>query len=126
MLCVAAATWLRVCTHAIGSANADAAGCRNFIGFGKELFTDAGQYCIHFGYSAQQSAQLQQKTLEVRSGKQDVHVPEVAAGSSSSKELAVIPTYTGNQLVGLATWGRVASAATAPKQCHGSSAYAPA
>jgi hypothetical protein len=91
---------VQTCLSARSTVFAAAVGCRNFIGFGKELFTDAGQYCIHFGYSAQQSAQLQQKTLEVRSGKQDVQVPEVAAGSSSSsKELAVIPTYTGNQLV---------------------------
>ena len=86
---------------------------RNFVGFGKELFTDAGQYCIHFGYPAAEAAALQQRTLEARTGKQDLHVPEVSAessttstrttsssrSSSSGKEIAVIHTYTGNQLV---------------------------
>jgi hypothetical protein len=86
---------------------------RNFVGFGKELFTDAGQYCIHFGYPAAEAAALQQRTLEARTGKQDLQVPEIQAGSStstttssdssssssSSKDIAVIHTYTGNQLV---------------------------
>ena len=30
---------------------------RNFQGFGKELFTDAGKYVIHFGQAPQEAAE---------------------------------------------------------------------
>ena len=30
---------------------------RNFQGFGKELFTDAGKYVIHFGQDPQEAAE---------------------------------------------------------------------
>ena len=36
---------------------------RNFQGFGKELFTDAGKYVIHFGQAPQEAAEQVQPHL---------------------------------------------------------------
>jgi hypothetical protein len=70
--------------------------CRNFLGFAKEIFTDAGKYVVHFGYSPQEAAQLCSKTLQVRSGNADVAVTPLAQVRT---DVAVIPSVTGNQLV---------------------------
>jgi len=39
---------------------------RNFQGFARELFTDAGKYVVHFGHGAEDSARMAQRTLEAR------------------------------------------------------------
>ncbi|KIZ02989.1 Phospholipid scramblase family protein [Monoraphidium neglectum] len=39
---------------------------RNFQGFAKELFTDAGKYVIHFGFKPEKAAEITQTTLEAR------------------------------------------------------------
>ncbi len=46
-------------------------------GFGKELFTDAGKYVIHFGVSAPKAAEMATQTIEARSG------TKVSAGACS-------------------------------------------
>jgi hypothetical protein len=69
---------------------------RNFQGFAKEIFTDAGKYVVHFGYSPQVAADLCQRTLQLRSGQSDVKVTPLAQVRT---EVAVIPSVTGNQLV---------------------------
>uniref|UniRef100_A0A383V788 Phospholipid scramblase n=1 Tax=Tetradesmus obliquus TaxID=3088 RepID=A0A383V788_TETOB len=69
---------------------------RNFLGFAKEIFTDAGKYVVHFGYSPQEAATLCSKTLQARSGNADVAVTPLAQART---EVAVIPSVTGNQLV---------------------------
>ncbi len=72
--------------------------CRNFQGFAKELFTDAGKYVVHFGFDAQRAAEIEQATLQARSGRDDVQVTPLAVART---DVAVIPTVTGNQLVGV-------------------------
>eukprot|EP00879_Flechtneria_rotunda_P017867 GHRR01018727.1.p1 GENE.GHRR01018727.1~~GHRR01018727.1.p1 ORF type:complete len:463 (+),score=113.14 GHRR01018727.1:109-1497(+) len=69
---------------------------RNFLGFAKEIFTDAGKYVVHFGYSPQTAADMTSRTLQIRSGQSDVAVTPVAQART---DVAVIPTVTGNQLV---------------------------
>jgi hypothetical protein len=69
---------------------------RNFLGFAKEIFTDAGKYVVHFGYTPNTAAAMAEKTLAIRSGKDDVHVTPLA---QLRTEVAVIPSVTGNQLV---------------------------
>lgn len=66
------------------------------MGFAKELFTDAGKYVVHFGYSPHKAADMCSKTLQIRSGKDEVAVTPLA---QMRTDVAVIPTYTGNQLV---------------------------
>jgi hypothetical protein len=70
---------------------------RNFLGFAKEIFTDAGKYVVHFGYAPTTAAAMAEKTLAIRSGQADVHVTPLA---QLRTEVAVIPSVTGNQLVG--------------------------
>ncbi|WIA31346.1 hypothetical protein OEZ86_002247 [Tetradesmus obliquus] len=72
---------------------------RNFLGFAKEIFTDAGKYVVHFGYSPQEAATLCSKTLQARSGNADVAVTPLAQART---EIAVIPSVTGNQLADVA------------------------
>jgi uncharacterized membrane protein YgcG len=69
---------------------------RNFLGFAKEIFTDAGKYCVHFGYTPDQAAAMAQATIAARSGKADVAVTPLARART---EVAVIPSVTGSQLV---------------------------
>jgi uncharacterized protein YxjI len=95
---------------------------RNFQGFAKELFTDAGKYCVHFGYGdPQEAAAAATRTLEARSGRTDFApvVPlQIGAGggggSATTQQqqqqqqlllpqdqqaaVAVIPQTTGAQL----------------------------
>jgi uncharacterized protein YxjI len=91
---------------------------RNFQGFAKELFTDAGKYVVHFGLPAEESAAVATRTLEARSGRVGFGaVPPLQIGpgaassapgggaaaasgssSSSSDAVAVIPQVTGGQL----------------------------
>lgn len=71
--------------------------CRNFLGFAREIFTDAGKYVVHFGYAPNTAAEMAEKTIAIRSGKSDVHVTPLA---QMRTEVAVIPSVTGNQLVG--------------------------
>ncbi len=50
---------------------------RNFQGFGKELFTDAGKYVIHFGQAPQEAAEQVcplQYTNPPEQGSADPHV----------------------------------------------------
>lgn len=69
---------------------------RNFSGFGKELFTDAGRYCIHFGGSADEAAQQIRNAIEA--AHPDRPAPPVTALAKIRTDAAVIPTQTGDQL----------------------------
>lgn len=69
---------------------------RNFLGFAKEIFTDAGRYAVHFGYAPAQAAELASRTLAARSGQDSVVVTPLAQART---DVAVIPSVTGNQLV---------------------------
>ncbi|KAF8057768.1 phospholipid scramblase family protein [Scenedesmus sp. PABB004] len=69
---------------------------RNFQGFAKELFTDAGKYVVHFGMAPPDAAAAASRTLEARSGTAGVAVTPLAQART---DVAVIPTVTGSQLV---------------------------
>jgi uncharacterized protein YxjI len=87
---------------------------RNFQGFAKELFTDAGKYVVHFGLGADESAEVATRTLRERSGRRDfgaVQPLQITGASPSSSAtattaattpptdaVAVIPQVTGGQL----------------------------
>ncbi|KAK9808529.1 hypothetical protein WJX73_005262 [Symbiochloris irregularis] len=70
---------------------------RNFQGFAKEIFTDAGKYVIHFGESSQEAAENVANT--VQAAHPDKPRPPVTALARMRTDVAVIPTQTGNQLV---------------------------
>ncbi|KAK2076287.1 hypothetical protein QBZ16_001219 [Prototheca wickerhamii] len=70
---------------------------RNFQGFGKELFTDAGRYAIHFGNSPVEAAQ--QLSTAIHAQHPERPAPPVTALARFSTDMQVIPTSTGNQLV---------------------------
>ncbi|PSC69495.1 Altered inheritance rate of mitochondria 25 [Micractinium conductrix] len=70
---------------------------RNFSGFGKELFTDAGKYVIHFGNSPTEAAE--QAAATVAAAHPDRPAPPVTALARARTDVSVIPTSTGNQLV---------------------------
>ncbi len=69
---------------------------RNFSGFGKELFTDAGRYVIHFGGSPQEA--VEQIHTAIEAAHPDRPAPPVTALARLRTDAAVIPTTTGNQL----------------------------
>lgn len=69
---------------------------RNFSGFGKELFTDAGRYAIHFGESAQQASRFIQRSLDKAYPEQSLLAPQATPGPQTK---AVIPCTSGNQLM---------------------------
>ncbi|GMH43421.1 hypothetical protein BSKO_11343 [Bryopsis sp. KO-2023] len=70
---------------------------RNFQGFGKELFTDAGKYVIHFGQPPEVAAKQVTETLAARTKNPDL--PAVTPVGKLRTGVEVIPTFTGNQLV---------------------------
>ena len=70
---------------------------RNFQGFGKELFTDAGKYVIHFGEAPLQAAENVANT--VQAAHPDKPKPPVTALAKYRTNVSVIPTQAGNQLV---------------------------
>ncbi|KAL4433405.1 hypothetical protein ABPG77_010258 [Micractinium sp. CCAP 211/92] len=70
---------------------------RNFSGFGKEIFTDAGKYVIHFGSSPVEAAE--QVATAVHAAHPDRPPPPVTALAQARTDVSVIPTSTGNQLV---------------------------
>jgi len=73
---------------------------RNFLGFGKEIFTDAGKYVIHFGMPPQTAAQeataSRQALVEAQSSKGET--PPVTQLAKLRTDCSVIPTVSGNQL----------------------------
>ncbi|KAL4451629.1 hypothetical protein ABPG75_007291 [Micractinium tetrahymenae] len=69
---------------------------RNFSGFGKEIFTDAGKYVIHFGSSPTEAAE--QVATAVQAAHPDRPPPPVTALAQARTDVSVIPTSTGNQL----------------------------
>ncbi len=81
---------------------------RNFQGFGKELFTDAGKYVVHFGNSPTEAAQQVANT--VAAAHPDKPPPQVTAMAKMRTDVAVIPTQTGNQLVRLLSFSLSTSA----------------
>ena len=62
-------------------------------GFGKEMFTDAGKYAIHFGSSAAEAAE--QLSTAVQAAHPDKPPPDVTALARLRNDLSVIPTSTG-------------------------------
>lgn len=69
---------------------------RNFQGFGKEIFTDAGKYVIHFGDSPIEAAEAVTKTLKART--KNPNLPPVTPVAKIRTGIKVIPTTSGNQL----------------------------
>lgn len=69
---------------------------RNFSGFGKEIFTDAGKYAIHFGETPQQASQFIQRSLDNAYPDQTLEAPQAGLGPDTK---AVIPCTSGNQLL---------------------------
>ena len=71
---------------------------RNFQGFGKELFTDAGKYVIHFGDKPMDAAEQASKTIQA--AHPDKPVPPVTAVAKyRNPDMQVIATSTADQLV---------------------------
>ena len=71
---------------------------RNFQGFGKELFTDAGKYVIHFGDGPDEAAE--QAANIVKAAHPDKPAPPVTAVAKyRNPEMQVITTSTADQLV---------------------------
>lgn len=71
---------------------------RNFQGFGKELFTDAGKYVIHFGDKPEEAAE--QAANIVKAAHPDKPAPPVTAVAKyRNPRLQVIATSTADQLV---------------------------
>lgn len=70
---------------------------RNFQGFGKELFTDAGKYVVHFGNNPTEAAEQAANTVEA--AHPDKPRPQITPLARVRTDVAVIPTQTGNQLV---------------------------
>lgn len=71
---------------------------RNFSGFAKELFSDAGRYCIHFGQAPADSAQFVQRSIDAAHADRDISKDELRAPVVKSNK-AVIPFSSGEQLV---------------------------
>ena len=72
---------------------------RNFQGFGKELFTDAGKYVIHFGDRPEEAAE--QAANIVKAAHPDKPAPPVTAlAKYRNPDMHVIATSTADQLVG--------------------------
>lgn len=67
-------------------------------GFGKELFTDAGKYVIHFGMAAEKAAEMATQTIAARTG--NPASPTVTPMALARTDVTVIPTTSGTQLVG--------------------------
>lgn len=71
---------------------------RNFQGFGKELFTDAGKYVIHFGDKPLEAASQASKTIQA--AHPDKPAPAVTAVAKyRNPDMQVIATSTADQLV---------------------------
>jgi len=75
---------------------------RNFLGFGRELFTDAGKYVVHFGMppdtAAEQATVSRHALVAQQAAKDGKALPEVTALAKLRTDAAVIPTQNGNQL----------------------------
>ncbi|KAK9815898.1 hypothetical protein WJX72_011575 [[Myrmecia] bisecta] len=69
---------------------------RNFQGFGKEIFTDAGKYVIHFGDRAKQAAEQVANTIAA--AHPDKPRPPVTALAKFREDIVVVPTQSGDQL----------------------------
>eukprot|EP01025_Chloroclados_australasicus_P055600 TRINITY_DN6776_c0_g2_i12.p1 TRINITY_DN6776_c0_g2~~TRINITY_DN6776_c0_g2_i12.p1 ORF type:complete len:483 (+),score=71.66 TRINITY_DN6776_c0_g2_i12:2459-3907(+) len=69
---------------------------RNFSGFAKEIFTDAGKYVIHFGSSPEQAAQEATNTIRTRAN--NPTLPPVTTMAKYRTGVEVIPTTSGDQL----------------------------
>ncbi|EFJ53297.1 hypothetical protein VOLCADRAFT_115863 [Volvox carteri f. nagariensis] len=63
---------------------------RNFQGFAREIFTDAGKYVIHFGYQGQQLEQHQQALLQhqQQQQQQQLQQQQQAAGAAGAAPTA--------------------------------------
>mmetsp|Transcript_6526 Transcript_6526/g.18209 ORF Transcript_6526/g.18209 Transcript_6526/m.18209 type:complete len:414 (-) Transcript_6526:288-1529(-) len=74
---------------------------RNFLGFGREIFTDAGKYVIHFGMppdtAADQATVSRHALIEKQASPSESSVP-VTALAKLRTDVSVIPTQTGDQL----------------------------
>ena len=81
---------------------------RNFSGFGKELFTDAGRYAVHFGESSKQDA-----AAAVRRTIEAAHPEAKPAAIEASVEKALVatsPSASSSNLVATSTGGVLALA----------------
>lgn len=71
---------------------------RNFQGFGKELFTDAGKYVLHFGDKPMEAASQASKTIQA--AHPDKPAPPVTAVAKyRNPDMQIIATSTADQLV---------------------------
>ncbi|KAK9833274.1 hypothetical protein WJX81_001649 [Elliptochloris bilobata] len=73
---------------------------RNFQGFGKELFTDAGKYAIHFGSAPEEAAEQVVNAIEAaHPDKPQPALPaKVTAMAKLRNDIMVVPTQTGDAL----------------------------
>ena len=71
---------------------------RNFSGFAKEIFSDAGRYCIHFGQAPEDSARFVQRSIDAAHANSDTLNDELRAPVVTSND-AVLPFSSGEQLV---------------------------
>jgi hypothetical protein len=72
---------------------------RNFSGFGRELFTDAGRYAIHFGQPAAAAAkQLRLQIAAAHPRREPPPAAELAAAAGGPPGAQLIPTTAGAQL----------------------------
>jgi hypothetical protein len=89
---------------------------RNFQGFGKELFTDAGKYVIHFGDKPMEAAAQATKTIQA--AHPDKPAPAVTAVAKYRKpDMQVIATSTADQLVSLVCWSHTPGSLSCHSLC---------
>lgn len=77
---------------------------RNFLGLGKELFTDAGKYVIHFGMppdvAADQATASRQALVESQAAKKGAQtLPPITQLAQLRTEVDVVATQEGKQLM---------------------------
>ena len=70
---------------------------RNFSGFAKEIFSDAGRYCIHFGQAPDDAARFVQRSIDAHANT-DTPKEQLRARVVESNG-AIIPFSSGEQLV---------------------------
>ena len=89
---------------------------RNFQGFGKELFTDAGKYVIHFGDKPMEAASQATKTIQA--AHPDKPAPAVTAVAKyRNPDMQVIATSTADQLVSLVCWSHKSGSVSGHSLC---------
>jgi len=76
---------------------------RNFMGFGKEIFTDAGQYAIHFGLPAAEAEKMVSNVEQAKASQAQASPPPVppkplGPEAATDDKALVIPTQAGSMI----------------------------